>query len=384
MCGGSAWRLLAIAAIITAMAITTAVPAYASPNELPDVTEGITGPVTSASPGGGTVYASLQVGDYTYVGGDFTTAGGVARPNLVRLRADGTVDPTWTPAPDGIVYALAANADGSRLFLGGTFTTVAGEPRARLAAVDTVTGAAVPGWTEDANDTVFALGTFGDRLYVGGRYTALGDTTRKRLGAVRMSDSTPINLFTPRPNWTVKGVAASPDGTKVYAVGGFDTIGGASRDGAAEVNASDGTATSFNPTETGFTIAMALSPDGSRFFFSTSNNRTYAYDPAVSNTPRYTVQTSGDVQAIAVSNSGEVYIGGHFSQLNAFKLKRDRLASFQYADGVPTGWNPGISNSYMGVWTITATPATLVIGGDFQRVNNQVRRAVARFSGGTI
>lgn len=45
-----------------------------------------------------------------------------------------------------MVWAIAASADGSRVFVGGDFTKVDGQTRNRIAAFDTATGALVPNW----------------------------------------------------------------------------------------------------------------------------------------------------------------------------------------------------------------------------------------------
>ena len=66
-----------------------------------------------------------------FVGGSFTHVDGVERRHLVHLRPDGSLDPDWSPAPDGRVQALLR--DGPTLYVGGTFDTprrpAAPEPR---------------------------------------------------------------------------------------------------------------------------------------------------------------------------------------------------------------------------------------------------------------
>ena len=229
------------------------------------------------------------------------------------------------------------------------------------------------------NKPVFALAVSGPRLYAGGQFTTIGGVTRRRLAAVDMATGSVVTGFNPWPDWTVKAVAVSPDGARVYATGGFGNIGGAARPGAAEVLATTGRATAFAPTAGGVGLALALTPDGRRFYFATTNNRLYAYDPAVGNAPVYVIQTSGDTQAIAASAT-ELYFGGHFSQINSQRVKRSRIASARVADGVVTAWNPG-ANGYMGVWALATTPDALLVGGDFTRIGGKPRSGVARFLG---
>jgi hypothetical protein len=168
----------------------------------------------------------------------------------------------------------------------------------------------------------------------------------------------------------------------VYAVGGFTSIGGQNRNqGAAELVASTGSATAFAPTKGGTVLAMALSPDGSRFYYSTPDNQVFAYAPALSNAPVWTGKGGGDTQAIAASSS-EVYVGGHFSQLwtSGQKFKRSRIGSFRASDGAVTAWNPG-ADGYMGVWALGITPTHLLVGGDFSNIGGAAQRGFARFAG---
>jgi hypothetical protein len=363
---------LVVAAITAATALAVPLTAGAAVSTTPDATARVTG----------TVYAVAQVGTRTIIGGNFTAVGNLARRNLAAIRADGTVDPTFNPSPDGIVYAVAGTADGQRVYAGGAFANAGGTARANLAAFDAASGAAVGTWNAGTNGTVHALTTSGTRLYVGGAFTAIGTSTRRRLAAVDQQTGAVQLGFNPFPDWTVKAVGVSPDGTKVYAAGGFTAIGGTARRGGAEVLASTGAATAFNPASGGVAISLAVSPDGSRFLFSTTDNRLHVYAPAVSNTPVYTIQSGGDTQAIAVSAT-EVYFGGHFSQVGAGKgpkAKRAFIASARLSDGAITTWNPG-ADGVMGVWATAVTPSHLLVGGDFDNIGGRRQDGFARFAG---
>ena len=334
----------------------------------------------------GVVYAMTQIGDRTYIGGSFTAVNGQPRSNLAAIRGDGSLDPTWAPATDGIVYALAASADGTKVFLGGSFATVNGTSR-RLAAVTADTGALVPGWTTTtSNNTIRALVTdSADRLYVGGNFSRIGGRAITRLAAVSQATGAVDAAFVPAFNNTVRALALSDDGTDLYAGGSFTNVSGQSRPGAAELVAATGAVTSFAPTEGGVAISMDVSPTG-RLFFGTTNNRTFAYDPGVDGVPEYRVRSSGDVQAILATET-EVYVGGHFSGFPEQKITRVHIASFSAANGLVTAWNPGVNGSF-GVWAfgLTRTPLSpvqpnaLSVGGDFTRVAAVARRAYARFA----
>ncbi|TNM50138.1 hypothetical protein FHP29_00995 [Nocardioides albidus] len=332
----------------------------------------------------GVVYAITQIGDTTYIGGAFAAVNGEPRANLAAVRADGSLDPIWTPSTDGTVYALAASADGSKVYVGGSFAAVDGQPR-RLAAVTADTGALVGGWTTTtSNNTVRALAadTTG-RLYVGGSFSRIGGRAIARLAAVDQATGAVDAAFAPQPNNTVRALGLTDDGTRLYAGGSFSTMGGLPRPGAAELTPA-GATTAFAPTEGGVAISLDVSPTG-RLFFGTTNNRTWAYDPTVSSLPLYRVRTSGDVQAI-LATADEVYIGGHFSGFPEAHLDRLHIGSFLAANGTPTAWNPGANGSY-GVWAFGLTDGpplpgsldALSVGGDFTRTAGAARRGYARF-----
>jgi hypothetical protein len=335
----------------------------------------------------GVVYAMTQVEGLTYIGGSFTSVSGVPRSNVAAIRADGSLDPTWNPSTNGVVYAMAASSDGSKIFLGGGFTTVGGAAWSRLAAVTPDTGALITTWKGTANNNfVRALATDGaDRLYVGGTFGRLSGKAVPKLGVISQSTGVADAGFVPQPNGAVRALSLSDDASSLFVGGGFSSIAGKSRPGAAELLAATGAATTFAPTDGGVVISMDVSSNG-QLFFGTTSNRTWVYDVAAGGTPQYRVRTGGDVQAILATDD-EVYIGGHFNTLPEFKLNRVALASFDPATGTPTAWNPGAPGPF-GVSTIgltrtplspNATPA-LSIGGDFSRVATLPRRGYARFA----
>lgn len=355
--------------------VLAAQPAHAGVSSTPDV--------TGQAAGG--VYAIADAGDRTIIGGLFTRYGTRARSNVAAVNADGTVDVNWNPGTNGIVRAAAVSEDGSTVFLGGRFTVAAGAPRANLAAVDAVTGLVLDSWVADTGGSapdVNSLAVKGDRLYVGGKFGSIDGTTRKRLVAIDVPSGDVITSFRPAPSGSVREVVVSPDGTKVYAGGAFATIGGQARAAsAAELLASTGAATTFNPSETGGNVVtVELTPDGSRFFYSTENNTVFAYD-LTSDNPVWTRKFSGNTQAMAAGPSGELYVGGHFSQDTTSKAKRAYFASIQYATGELSTWDPNALGGKMGVWAYLVDGDKLHAGGLFRSFNGVQQRGYARFSG---
>ena len=62
---------------------------------------------------------------------------GTARNRIARLNTDGTLDLTFNPNANNPVYTIAVQGDG-KILIGGTFTSVGGTARNRIARVSTL------------------------------------------------------------------------------------------------------------------------------------------------------------------------------------------------------------------------------------------------------
>jgi hypothetical protein len=352
--------------------VATPSTALASVSTSPDVTDKVAGGV----------YGMDHANGRTFIGGLFTRVGGKARTNVAAIGANGLVDATFSPNVNGRVRAVAASEDGSVIYLGGMFSEVAGAPRANLAAVDAVTGAVIAGWQADTSGVapdVASLAVEGKRLYVGGRFTGIDGTSRKRLVAIDTVTGDQIPSFKPTPNKGVTEVVVAPDGV-VYAGGAFTMLGGQPRLAAGSVDRATGSATTFSPTGSGGNaVTIGLSPDGARFFYGTENNTLFAYDPATSNNPVWSLKTSGNTQAIAVSDD-EMWIGGHFSQIVTGKVPRSFIASIDPVNGAVSDWDPETVGGKMGVWALELEGTHLHVGGLFSGFADVAQRGYARFS----
>ncbi len=362
-------------ALVAALALVLLAPgtAAATVSVTPDATDKVAGGV----------YGMAHSGGRTFIGGEFTGVGGTARNNVAAIKADGRLDELFDPGANGRVLAVAASEDGSVIFLGGRFTQAGGAPRAQLAAVDAVTGEALASWRADTTGTypdVASLAVKGNRLYVGGRFTGIDGTTRKRLVALDTATGDVVPTFRPAPNGNVREVVVSPDGSTVYAGGAFSILGGQARAAAGSVDAATGSATAFAPSgDGGNAVTIGLSPDGRRFFYGTENNTLFAYDPAVSNDPVWFIKTSGNTQALAVSDD-EMWIGGHFSQIVTGKIPRPFIASLDPVDGSVNDWNPNCVGGKSGVWALVLEGTHLHAGGLFTGFGTVKQRGYARFS----
>ena len=140
-----------------------------------------TGDLTSWNPGANNAVRAMERdGDELFVGGDFTNVGGQTRRRVASVSTvDGTVSAFHPDVSNGQIHALHYNALEDMLFIGGTFTgTVGGQSRTRLAAVNATT-AAVLDWNPATDGTIRSLAGDGCRVFAGGLFAEVdGDPNR--------------------------------------------------------------------------------------------------------------------------------------------------------------------------------------------------------------
>jgi len=364
-------------ALAVGLSLTMAIQgsAHASVSPTPTKTPGLSGIAVYDL----TVLDSERV----ILGGNFTKIGAFTRTDVGALLPTGKVDPDFDASTNGDVRAVAASEDGTRIFIGGTFTEVNGVPRQNLAAIDAVTGALIADWQADTTGTVpmvKSLAVHDDRLYVGGKFTGIDGSAKQKLAALSVTTGNLVTWNT-GINGNVNEVRVSPDGATVWVGGSFTRIKGADRSYFAAIDAVTGLATSFNrAADGGYVITVAVSPDGNRVYASTENNTIFAYEPSVSSDPVWSRKMSGNTHAIAISPT-EIYIGGHFGGFVQPNINRPFLASIDPATGLATNWDPKASGIKSGTWTLVIHGDTLHAGGQFTHFDGVQQRLYARFAG---
>jgi large repetitive protein len=130
----------------------------------------------TASPDGNTIY----------VGGDFTTVDGLNRPRLAAFDTSTGALKSWAATTTAPVRGLAVSVDGTKVYIGGQFGFVDGQARSRLGAVNATTGALDPNWapSADAPVTSVAVAPDGSRVFVGGYFSTLNGAPRRATGSL--------------------------------------------------------------------------------------------------------------------------------------------------------------------------------------------------------
>jgi len=233
---------------------------------------------TSFTPGTGPndlVHAiALQADGKIIIGGLFTSVDGQTRNRIARLHANGTLESTDTFNPgtgaDDHVFTVAVQSDG-KILLGGQFTTVDGQTRnriARLGSNGVVESTATFNVGTGANNRVNAIIVQPDsKILLGGTFSSVNGHSRGRIARLEANGSLEsTTTFDPAliDDYYVQSMALQADG-KILLAGGFVTLGGVDRSGIGRIRSNGSLDTAFDPgTGTDYADAngVALQADG--------------------------------------------------------------------------------------------------------------------------
>ncbi len=361
--------------LLAAMLVVAAVPQAASAALplTPDLTWGTNGKVN----------AILRVGNSIYLGGDFTALQDPVTDATVQRAFIGSIDaitgqPTsFAPTLNGTVFAFAVSPDGTRLYVGGNFTTVNGANQRRIVQFDTATGQRTS-WKPSPgapNNVVRAIAVSTDRVYIGGAFTSLGTTSVMRLAALSPTTGAQVPGFNPTADNLVRDIVLASN--RLWLGGNFSNVNGTSQNKLAAID----------PT-TGATIGGVYHPSypildlaaGTRLYAAGGGGggKALAVNLATG-VMIWEKRTDGNVQGVDVLN-GTPYFGGHFFKYDSKVV--DQMVRADAATGVlDTPWLPVVTAGFLGVFAVDAfSNNKLYIGGDFTRVQSQKRLNFAQFT----
>jgi trimeric autotransporter adhesin len=379
-------RLRPLPVLALLLAVATAVAASLA-------LSGRAGAVVSDNPDDGTpqtngrVNAVVYLGGTAYIGGSFTTVNGTTRNRLAAFdAATGNLLP-WNPNANGVVRALKVSPAGTRVYAGGDFTVVGGVGRYRVAALGPTSGTPFA-WSPYVNDSVKSITTSnsGATVYVGGDFNSAAGAGRPHLAAFNATSGNLSTTFKPNVSngtgnfATVLSMDVHPDGNTIYFSGDFALVNGRSRRNAAAVSTGVATLRTWSPSSSADVAAeIDVSASGRTVFLGGRSTGGYvqAYGPNLGGAPVWNVATNGDVEAIVVSSS-LVYAGGHFTTVGG--VSRGHLAALLASGGGLTSWNPGADGS-LGAFDAAITSSRVAFGGEFTHIGSETHQGIAQFSG---
>jgi uncharacterized delta-60 repeat protein len=130
-------------------------------------------------------------GEFTQIIDDVTNP---ARNHLARFSPDGILDPTYNPiGPDGPIYAMDGQWPNDKLLIGGLFNTVDGVPRknlARLKADGSLDPSFDPGGGPNDAVHVIRYDAYNRRALIGGAFSSYAGVNRSRIAGVLATNVT--------------------------------------------------------------------------------------------------------------------------------------------------------------------------------------------------
>jgi len=331
----------------------------------------------------GPIYSIIEDGSGGYfIGGQFTKVGTTSRENLARIKSDGTLDTAFTVTANSVIYDL--HLDGTDLYAVGSFSTIGGVGRNKVAKIDTtnstVDGTFTPGII---NSTVRAIEVDGTRAYIGGQFTTVASNGRKGFAALLKTNGSLDGTFPSNmgPNGGSNFVYDMEfSGTDLYVVGNFSAFQLSIRNGGAMIDTSSDTLGAWDPHFNAFANVFDVEVDGSTIFlggsFSSLNNgaasrQNIASTDTAGTANAFNPGASSTVYMLDVSGT-DLYVAGFFQTINS--TTRNRLAKINKSTGAVDSWNP---NPNGGLNTVLASGSNVVFSGNAFSHNGVARTYLA-------
>jgi hypothetical protein len=322
--------------------------------------------------------APNAAGSLVYLGGQFSMVGTAALPHLaVVASATGAPSTGWAPAPNNSVSALALGSGGA-IYAGGRFTTIGSNHLARTGLAEvTGTGVAVTAFDAHLQNApngeppiVAALAVAGSpqRLYVGGVFDGSAAGAPFDLAAADPTTGTLDGAFAPSPGGYVLAIAAGPQ--RVVAGGAFQSIGATRHAGAVALDGDGHPLPGFTLSDPAPVERMVLSPDGGTIYAigAWPTKQLGAFSATTGQALPFSVNANGIVEAIALSPDGHtLYLGGTFEQVDG--QPREHLAAVDTATGALTAWKPEPDAT---VSALAIDGSTIYVGGAFAHIGPAV------------
>ncbi|MFC0624470.1 fibronectin type III domain-containing protein [Kribbella deserti] len=352
-----------------------------------------------------------------YVGGKFTkvrppgAAAGTketARSYLAVFNATtGALEPINLTL-NGQIWSITSTPTGSRVFIGGDFTTVNGETHHRIAAIDTATMKLISSFRTSVDWRVKAMASYGSVLYIGGAFNnvTVGATKypRKRLAGLNNATGGVLAWVPKTDDADVHAIDVADNGSRVLVGGDFKTVNGTSRYGLASLapypntgvlqpfkasgampQPTPGCVSRVKDIETyGDRVYVAAAGDGAGCFDGTFAAKVSGLGDLV-----WKNYCLGATEAITYVK-GWLYKGSHAHDCskNGDFPEGPWGNKFLLVQSITTGrigpWVPNTNatgDTQVGPLAMATGGADLWVGGDFTTVNGKGQQGLTRFTG---
>ncbi len=343
---------------------------------------------------GGAVHAIAISGSDVYAGGSFASAGGVAATGVARWNGA-----TWSAlgsglggdiiTPQGTAYALAVS--GSHLYVGGDFDTAGGNTANNIARWSGTSWSSLGGGVTSSASIgeIRALAVDSSGVYVGGRFDRAGGNPAANIARWSLTSSSWSALGSGiggAESYELPVQALAISGGQLSVGGRFNSAGGVSARSLARWNGTNwsawgGGADSDRPS------VFAITAVGTELFvggdFQSLGGRWVNYIGRWDGDEwrglgqgLHTAGGAGTVRAVAVSGSGEVYVGGLFDY--AGETPARNVAKWDGARWWPLG-----SGTDQMVSALAISGDDLYAGGWFTAAGGKPASSIAHWNAAT-
>ncbi len=328
---------------------------------------------------------AVQTDGRILIGGGSTVIIGAKPGRLARLKADGTLDTTFSASVGDTVFSIAVQPDG-KILAAGWLTSLAGQPRVyigRLNADGSLDTAFNPGATGGVTyPGVYALVLQADgKIVVGGDFRTLAGQSRTNLGRLYPNGTLDTN-FNASAGGIVYSLALQPDG-KILAGGEFTKLCGQTIQRIGRLNPDGTLDTNFVSSASDIPLALVVQPDGKIVAggpFATlagqARSRIGRLNPDGSLDGTFNPGANGMVRTLALQADGRILLGGEFSTLAG--QSRTNLGRLNADGSLDLTFNPGANGTVYAV-TVQKDGKTLV-GGAFSALAGQTRNRLGRLT----
>ncbi len=202
---------------------------------------------------------------HLFVGGSFTSIAGSARASAAELSTSSVTLQNWNPGVGGFVDALTYHYDSSAskgyVYLGGTFTSVKSSMQNYLAKFDLVGSGSLVSWDPGPFGFVEDILIEDDgNAFVGGSFAGMSsDTSIRYLAKVDLSNGHVVDTWKPSPDSHVNDLALHED--KLFVTGAFTNVNSQSSKYLVGLDKNTGNtldSTEFNATLDATGVSLAV------------------------------------------------------------------------------------------------------------------------------
>ncbi|HEX8565537.1 MAG TPA: FG-GAP-like repeat-containing protein [Pyrinomonadaceae bacterium] len=335
---------------------------------------------------GSVLAIAVQPDGKAIVSGGFTKMNGLARNRLARLNADGTTDASFDPrgGVDGIVRAIVVQPDG-KIIIGGSFTSYNGERRLGLARLHSH-GSLDYGFTANVAGLgeIYTIALQPDgKILVGGVFTDINDTSRLSVARLNLNGTVDTSFNAGLVNGIISDIVVQPDG-KVLIGGTFTGVGGFNRANLVRLNADGSVDAAFNAGNISAVRRIQLQTNGKYVVVTNGSSKIVRLNndgttDAGFQSPEFfsSSDTVAMINAILVESDGSIVVGGEFTRVN--NLPRLRITRLRPDGRVDATFLPAGANHQIHALARQAE-GKILVGGAFTLIGNATRFGIARLA----